>query len=93
MGEIDGGFTLVARTEPEQRLIELLAEGEDRRRGRPTGQAFRGESMNPLTAYQIEYARKLYRQGVPLRTIGMLFQLAPAELWSHLNLASKVSHL
>jgi len=40
-----------------------------------------GGSQNPLSRYQIEYARKLYSQGSTLRSIGMLFQVSPNEIW------------
>jgi len=41
-----------------------------------------GGSHNPLSKYQIEHARKLYAQGASLRSIGLLFQASPNDVWS-----------
>ena len=73
--------TLGPRSGPEViDLIDLLAEHEDGRRSHAS-RGHRGGSRNPLSRFQINYARNLYRRGTPLRTIGMIFQLPPDDLW------------
>jgi hypothetical protein len=65
-------------------MIALLADYE-RRRPTTTVQDSRprsaGGSRKPLSRYQIEYARKLYAKGTPLRSIGLLFQVSPDTIW------------
>jgi hypothetical protein len=50
---------------------------EDHRRGKPNAQNADGGSRNPLSRFQITYARKPYKQGAPVRPIGLIFQLSP----------------
>lgn len=67
-----------------RKVLGLLADHESRRpRQRSTGAASRANSgsRKPLSKYQIEYARKLHRDGSSLRAIGLLFQVSPAEVW------------
>lgn len=65
-------------------LVALLADHE-RRRPTSVVQDSRprsaGGSRKPLSRYQIEYARKLYAKGTPLRAIGLLFQVSPDTIW------------
>lgn len=66
------------------RVLSLLAEHESRRPTRtPPGAASRmnAGSRNPLSKYQVDYARKLHREGASLRAIGLLFQVSPNEIW------------
>lgn len=66
------------------RVLSLLAEHESRRPTRsPAGASSRlnSGSRNPLSKYQIDYARKLHREGASLRSIGLLFQVSPNEIW------------
>lgn len=94
-GFLEVGVTLRIvgeRAEPEVlkpsenvlRVLSLLAEHESRRPARhPPGASSRSNSgsRNPLSKYQIEYARKLHREGASLRSIGLLFQVSPNEIW------------
>jgi DNA invertase Pin-like site-specific DNA recombinase len=76
-------LTLTA-THPGLPLLHLLAEHERGRPGRaPVGLGPRQNSgsRNPLSKYQIDYARKMHREGATLRAIGLLFQVSPNEVW------------
>jgi len=67
-----------------RRVLALLAEHEARRPSRsPAGSASRANSgsRKPLSKYQIEYARKLHREGTSLRSLSLLFQVSPNEVW------------
>ncbi|WP_334165169.1 recombinase family protein [Phenylobacterium sp.] len=67
-----------------RRVLALLAEHEARRPSRsPAGAASRANSgsRKPLSKYQIEYARKLHREGTSLRSLSLLFQVSPNEVW------------
>lgn len=71
------------------RALSLLAAHEERtpsrrRRSRPDGRS-RRDPARPLTQYQIDYANKLMMRGTPLRDIGLLFQMAPDEIWELLD--------
>lgn len=81
LAEENEKFVPIAKTKAARRIVELLAAHEDQRRGRPNAQNVRGGSRNPLSRFQIDYARKLHKQGAPLRTIGLIFQLPPDEIW------------
>jgi len=76
--------TEVRPGDPSAQIICALADHERRRpsrsvpENRPRGA---GGSRNPLSRYQIEYARKLYARGTPLRAIGLLFQVSPDTIW------------
>ncbi|MFZ3008520.1 MAG: recombinase family protein [Phenylobacterium sp.] len=68
-------------------LIDALADHEagqalPTRLRRRRGEA--GRRMQ-LTAHQIEYARKLHAEGASPRAIGLLFQVAPDDLWQILD--------
>lgn len=65
------------------KVLSLLAEHESRRPTRAAGTTSRlnSGSRNPLSKYQIDYARKLHREGASLRSIGLLFQVSPNEIW------------
>lgn len=64
-----------------EQLVELEAlRLPERSRGRISG-----GSRKPLSPYQVEYARKLHAEGASLRSIGLLFQLSPEEVWEHIN--------
>lgn len=73
--------------EPDEGIIQalsLLSDHESRRPSQPASRArgrIGGGSRNPLSPYQVDYARKLHTDGASLRSIGMLFQLAPDEVW------------
>ncbi|ACG77079.1 site-specific recombinase, resolvase family [Phenylobacterium zucineum HLK1] len=73
---------------PEQnvlKVLSLLAEHESRRPSRTppgAGSRFNSGSRNALSKYQVDYARKLYREGASLRSIGLLFQVSPNEVWA-----------
>jgi DNA invertase Pin-like site-specific DNA recombinase len=75
--------TLVRQGDASAGLVAMLADHERRRPttivqdSRPRSA---GGSRKPLSRYQIEYARKLYAKGEPLRAIGLLFQVAPTEV-------------
>jgi DNA invertase Pin-like site-specific DNA recombinase len=75
-----GGFEPVVQSHAARQLVELLAGVDDQLRARPNPRSMRRETRAPLSCYQIEYARKLYRQGSSLRSIGLLFQLPPNEI-------------
>jgi DNA invertase Pin-like site-specific DNA recombinase len=67
-----------------RRVMALLAEHEARRPSRsPPGFASsrNAGSRRPLSTYQVEYARKLHREGASLRSISLLFQVSPNEVW------------
>jgi DNA invertase Pin-like site-specific DNA recombinase len=67
-----------------RRVLGLLADHESRRPTRiPPGAASRANagSRKPLSKYQVEYARKLHREGASLRSISLLFQVSPNEVW------------
>lgn len=72
---------------PSEELIgalNLLADHESRRPAPPATRArgrIGGGSRNPLSPYQIDYARKLHGEGASLRSIGLLFQLSPEDVW------------
>ncbi len=65
------------------KVLSLLAEHEVRRPSRlPAGaSSLKSGSRNALSKYQLDYARKLYREGASLRSIGLLFQVSPSEVW------------
>lgn len=75
------------RLEPSDAAIQVLAALAEHEALRPTPQVMRGSgrigggSRNPLSPYQIDYARKLHGQGASLRSIGQLFQISPEEVW------------
>jgi DNA invertase Pin-like site-specific DNA recombinase len=71
-------------SEPATELLSLLAEHETRRPSRPSVRApgrIGGGSRNKLSKYQVDYARKLHAEGQSLRSIGLLFQISPDEVW------------
>lgn len=92
------GAAVVLAREAEQKVrfgpeaglsafVEALADHE-------TGQTLptrlrrrRGEAGRrvQLTAHQVEYARKLHAEGASPRAIGLLFQVAPDDLWQILD--------
>lgn len=65
------------------KALALLAEHETRRPSRMPGDRprYNSGSRKPLSPYQVDYARKLYKQGVSLRAIGLLFQVPPKVVW------------
>ena len=69
--------TNVARATALQ-LLSLLSEHEARAPGRepPPGA---GRRRKGLTRHQIDYAKRLYKDGASLRQIGLLFQVSPNE--------------
>jgi hypothetical protein len=75
------------RLAPSDGAVEVLAALAEHEAQRPTPQLLRGSgrigggSRNPLSPYQIDYARKLHAQGASLRSIGQLFQISPEEVW------------
>jgi hypothetical protein len=83
---IAGGAHDVVAIEPDPPLLELLELLADHESRRPAGPALRprgrigGGSRNPLSPYQIDYARKLHGDGASLRAIGLLFQLSPQDV-------------
>lgn len=81
LAEENEKFVPIARTKAARQIVELLAAHEDDQRGRPNAQNVRRGSRNPLSRFQIDHARKLYKQGAPLRTIGLIFQLPPNDIW------------
>lgn len=60
--------------------VQILAEQEREPAGAKRKSAHQGGSRNPLSKYQIEYARKLFAEGESLRAIGLLFQLPPSRV-------------
>ncbi len=67
-----------------RRVLGLLADHESRRptRSAPGGVSrANAGSRKPLSKYQVEYARKLHREGASLRSISLLFQVSPNEVW------------
>jgi hypothetical protein len=62
------------------RALSLLAEHEARRPSRAPAARRSRPSGRPLNPYQLKYARELLRRGTSLRSVGLLFQLAPDEL-------------
>jgi hypothetical protein len=73
-----------APEEPMVSLVSALAEHENRRPQSEKAYRRRRSSAGrdlALTNYQIEYARKMYTEGVSPRVIGLLFQASPDEIW------------
>jgi DNA invertase Pin-like site-specific DNA recombinase len=73
---------------PVHRLLTLLADHEMRRPSRPppgSSSSRNAGSRKPLSKFQIEYARKLHREGASLRMISLLFQVSPNEVWQVLG--------
>lgn len=70
--------------EPVVAALNLLAEHESRRPNqtlaKPAGR-IGGGSRKPLSPYQVKYARKLHADGESLRSIGLLFQISPQDVW------------
>ncbi len=64
---------LAALAEHERR--RLPSDRPARRRRSPAGGAL------ALTSYQIEYARRMYMEGASPRSIGLLFQASPDDIW------------
>lgn len=65
-------------------IASALAEHEARRAmSEKAVRRRRGESGRRLglTNHQIEYARKLYAEGASPRSIGLIFQATPDEVW------------
>lgn len=84
LGDGVDGQAALEPTENVLRVLSLLAEHESRRPSRaPPGAGSRtgSGSRNPLSKYQVDYARKLHREGASLRSIGLLFQVSPNEVW------------
>lgn len=69
--------TNLARTTAVQ-LLSLLAEHEARWPGRDQPASI-DRRRKGLTRHQIDYAKKLYRDGASLRQIGLLFQVSPNQ--------------
>jgi len=78
--------TEITTIEPAPAVIaalDMLADHESRR---PSPRAVRsrgrigGGSRNPLSPYQVDYARRLHGEGASLRAIGLLFQLSPEDV-------------
>ncbi|MCR5874065.1 recombinase family protein [Phenylobacterium sp. J426] len=82
MGEDADGHSLTP-SEAVLQVLSLLADHEVRRPSRtPNGaSSLKSGSRNLLSKYQLDYARKLYREGASLRSIGLLFQVSPSEVW------------
>ncbi|MCR5881086.1 recombinase family protein [Phenylobacterium sp. J367] len=67
-----------------RKVLVLLADHEARRPSRmPAGSASsrNAGSRKALSKYQVEYARKLHKEGASLRTLSLLFQVSPNEVW------------
>ncbi|MDB5475245.1 MAG: site-specific recombinase, resolvase family [Phenylobacterium sp.] len=62
------------------RMLSLLADHETRRPSRPPTSQRSRANLKSLSRYQLDYAAALRRQGHPIRTIGLLFQMTPNEL-------------
>jgi len=62
-------------------LLTALAEHDVRYPARAEARRQHGGSRNPLSKYQIEYAKKLHAEGMSLRSIGLLFQISPNQVW------------
>jgi hypothetical protein len=92
---LSAGIAVTVATSPESatvlrngdngiQVVTLLAEHERRRPSHVVNDSRPrsvGGSRNPLSRYQVEYARKLYAKGTPLRSIGLLFQVSPDVIW------------
>lgn len=70
--------SMVALNDETRPLIRMLA-AQQVRSGRGRWSNARPPVI-PLTSYQIGYANALWRRGVSLRRIGMLFRIAPKDL-------------
>lgn len=68
-------------------LVDALADHEASQTLPPVPRRRRGEAGRrmQLTAHQIEYARKLHAEGASPRAIGLLFQVAPDDIWRILD--------
>lgn len=65
---------------PIPRALVMLADHET---GRPAREAPRRRARTseaPLTQHQLKFARDMHRRGHSMRSIGLLFQLAPSEV-------------
>ncbi len=75
---------LIEPSEQAVKLLCLLTEHEIRRAIHPSHAAspgVRSGGHKGLTKHQIQHARKLYKDGSSLRSIGFLFQVSPNEVW------------
>ncbi|MGA0605130.1 recombinase family protein [Phenylobacterium sp. VNQ135] len=79
----DPNGAVLGPSDANLKVFSLLAEHETRRptRALAGGSTLKSGSRNPLSKYQLDYARKLYREGASLRAIGLLFQVSPREIW------------
>lgn len=86
VGETSDGEVLKP-SENVLKVLSLLADHEVRRPSRAPagGSSLKSGSRNPLSKYQLDYARKLHREGASLRSIGLLFQVSPSEIWEALG--------
>ena len=78
------------RFEPQPDLLALVDALADHEAGQtlpPVPRRRRGEAGRrmQLTAHQIDYARKLHAEGASPRAIGLLFQVAPDDIWQILD--------
>lgn len=77
------------------RILALLAEHEQQmppsRRQRAAPHTRSGRGGKPLSRYQIDYATKLLRRGTPLRELGLLFQMAPDDIWAVLQVGQRLA--
>ena len=65
---------------PIPRALVMLADHETRRPSQtPVRQRARTKDT-PLTQHQLKFARDMHRRGHSMRSIGLLFQLAPNEI-------------
>lgn len=63
------------------RVLALLApHGLPRPKETPSPASPRKRGRSALTRFQVQHARKLFRQGMSVREIGMVFRLSPEEI-------------
>lgn len=84
LARAEGDDVLLAPDDSSVALVLALSEHEGRRT--PVERAYRrrrSEVGRPLelTKHQIEYARKLYADGASPRSIGLIFQATPDQIW------------
>lgn len=65
---------------PIPRALVMLADHETRRPTRVSARRRARTRGAPLTQHQLKFARDMHRRGHSMRSIGLLFQLAPNEV-------------
>ena len=62
----------------------LVAFASSHRQAADTGHARRPRTAT-LSEVQVKYARRLFSEGEPLRTIGLIMRVAPDDVWKEIS--------